>query len=428
MRTRSKPALAPTALTLFAYQVGFGDCFLLRFTYPDRPRHVLIDFGTTGLPADAERDRLMRIANDIADQCGGRLDAVVATHRHADHISGFATAKGGKGPGDIIAGLKPDVVVQPWTEQPDLAVDAKGPLQGAEAGRRALAAMHTVAAATVQYLDGAPAYLAPAVAAELRFIGQDNLSNASAVNNLMTMGENHYVYHGSKSGLEKILPGVKTHVLGPPTLRQADSIRAQRRTDPDEFWHFQAARITRALSPDQTAPAFPEHVAAPGGRLPMASRWLAERIRRAKGEQLLSLVRALDKQMNNTSVILLFETAGKKLLFPGDAQIENWEFAFSRPGVLALLEDVDLYKVGHHGSLNATPKTMWRGFKKKGATTRKDRLTSVLSTRAGKHGHEEDGTEVPRSTLVKELAAHSHLHNTQQLEPGALFERIEFPL
>ena len=41
------PKLAPSSVTLFTYQVGFGDCFLLRFSYPDRDRHVLIDFGST---------------------------------------------------------------------------------------------------------------------------------------------------------------------------------------------------------------------------------------------------------------------------------------------------------------------------------------------------------------------------------------------
>ena len=38
-------------------------------------------------------------------------------------------------------------------------------------------------------------------------------------------------------------------------------------------------------------------------------------------------MRTLDDQMNNTSLILLFEVFGKKLLFPGDAQIENWSYA-----------------------------------------------------------------------------------------------------
>jgi beta-lactamase superfamily II metal-dependent hydrolase len=41
-------------------------------------------------------------------------------------------------------------------------------------------------------------------------------------------------------------------------------------------------------------------------------------------------VTMLDKVMNNTSVILVFEVGNKKLLFPGDAQLENWLFALEQ--------------------------------------------------------------------------------------------------
>lgn len=100
-------ALQPVSATLFAYQVGFGDCFLLRFTYSDQSsRHILIDFGTTGLPKGAADSHLLLIAKDIEAQCGGQLDAVVATHRHADHISGFATAANGNGPGDVTRAVR----------------------------------------------------------------------------------------------------------------------------------------------------------------------------------------------------------------------------------------------------------------------------------------------------------------------------------
>src|SRR5829696_8528671 len=118
---------APTSLTIFSYQVGFGDCFLLRFVYDDGPRHVLIDFGTTKLPDGAPKDQMLRVARDIADKCReGGLTAVVATHRHADHISGFAT-KDGQGPGDVIRALNPKLVLQPWTEAKDAAIDSLGP-------------------------------------------------------------------------------------------------------------------------------------------------------------------------------------------------------------------------------------------------------------------------------------------------------------
>ena len=113
--------------------------------------------------------------------------------------------------------------------------------------------------------------------------------------------------------------------------------------------------------------------------------------------------------------------------FRGDAQWENWAYALQSP-LAALLDDVDLYKVGHHGSLNATPKSMWSRFRKKGPKSKADRLTSVLSTRKGKHGHDEDNTEVPRRTLVNELKAQSTLHDTEALGPAALCQVIEITL
>src|SRR6266568_1562691 len=81
----------PTGFRVRAYQVGFGDCFLLTFEYPSGNKHVLIDFGTVRLPDNAPRDQLMKIAQDIKQVCGSEgLTAVVETHRHRDHISGFS--------------------------------------------------------------------------------------------------------------------------------------------------------------------------------------------------------------------------------------------------------------------------------------------------------------------------------------------------
>ena len=126
--------------------------------------------------------------------------------------------------------------------------------------------------------------------------------------------------------------------------------------------------------------------------------------------------------MNNTSLILLFEVFGKKLLFPGDAQLENWSYALEdapdAAKTRALLADVDVYKVGHHGSLNATPKTLlWEDFKhrnKSGA----QRLVTLLSTMPGKHGKVANKTEVPRRPLLAALKAETALSNTVDLPFG----------
>jgi hypothetical protein len=425
----------PIAIELVAYQVGFGDCFLLRFEYTDGWRHVLIDCGTTGMPESAERDQMLRIAQDIRDTCGGRLDLVVATHRHADHISGFAT-KDGEGSGDILAALATSaILLQPWTEDPAAAVDATGPLpddrQGFDNRRKSLKAMQEISAAVVARLRPVAGREVPQAlkdrADQLGFIGSDNMSNLSAVTNLMHMGkERIYAYHGLDVDLSAVLPGVKLHILGPPTVKQSAAIRSQRQRDPDEFWMKFNAML--GVAPDGRpfvdGPAlFPDHPTQPYYQLPIKTRWFANRVEQADADQLLSMVRALDKAMNNTSLILLFEAGGKKLLFPGDAQIENWQFALERKDIRTLLADVDLYKVGHHGSLNATPKTLWKMFKRKGKHNKRDRMASVMSTMDHKHGHVETSTEVPRSTLVAALKSGSDLHDTRDCPPDALHLR-----
>jgi hypothetical protein len=436
---------SPTGLVLFTYRVGFGDCFLLRVEYGRAARHVLVDFGSTAPASAAIGDQLVDVAKDVAERCGGRLDAIVATHRHRDHVSGFAGR-----PWKVIAGLRPRLVVLPWTEHPDAAVDAelaptgtRGRIGAASTAHvRSLRDMHQLSAAALRelrrrggaepgedddevddlgelWLDedaGPPAIprsTAKGVAAQLRFVGEDNLSNAEAMRNLLSLPAQDFVSFGSRTRLARLLPGVTVHVLGPPTLRQTEAIRGQRSEDPDEFWHVMAAAGERSARAASRA-LFPGAARIAPDALPLETRWFLKRLDAVRAEELLQIVRALDEAMNNTSVILLIEAAGKKLLFSGDAQIESWAYALSHASVRRLLAGVDGYKVGHHGSLNATPKSLWKLFEKR-APRGEGRLRAFLSTRPGKHGSVARGTEVPRRTLLEALDAETELVATNRL-------------
>jgi hypothetical protein len=458
-----RTTLEPAALTVRAYQVGFGDCFLLTFKYPkakrkiDQERHVLIDFGSTGMPKGVDAgEQMMRVAQDIQQRSGGKLKMLVATHRHKDHISGFTTKEDGTGTGEIIAGLKPEIVIQPWTEDPQAKDPPTIKQKKTRSSSRALAA-------TPQYLSslGDMNTLAEAIYAEVRhltsskfrqpldeglaeqiaFLSDDNsLPNRLAVANLAGMGENHYVSYGYKIDLSRVLPGVKAHILGPPTLEQHAEIQEERSSDKNEFWMLQAAAqgfwqlqaTTGELIKDFTAGGnrlFPQ-ADVYQDFFPSHDRWFIRQLRTLRGQQLQGLVRILDKAMNNTSVILLFEVGGKKLLFPGDAQIENWEYALKMNDILKLLKDVCFYKVGHHGSRNATPKTLWKNFAQKGADGQNpNRLHTVISTMQGKHGHAKSHTEVPRATLVKELTDLTEYKTTEEAaENKKLYVELEIPL
>jgi hypothetical protein len=430
-KKKTKAGSDPTSVTLRSFQVGFGDCFLLTFNYgedaADDRRHVLIDFGSTAQPKRGAVT-MARIADEIKTICKGKLHAVVATHRHRDHISGF----GGK-PGKTIASLKPDLVLQPWTEHPNAArgaTEAPEVRVRAKGFMRALGEMHAVAESALQEIQ--TLRTTATVKNQLRFLGDDNLANRAAIDTLMGMKCTHtYVNHGSESGLESVLPGVKIHVLGPPNLTQSRAIEKQRSEDPDEFWHLQAAAARRVMA--KGSAIFPRAHKVAGSILPLETRWFLPRVEAIRGEQLLEIVRILDKQMNNTSVILLFEVGTKRLLFPGDAQLENWMYALKEAddakATRKLLASVDVYKVGHHGSLNATPKTLWNLFSRKGASTRRNRLTTVMSTMSNKHGSVDRDTEVPRSKLVTALTDESNLVNTQKLTTTAkFFNELHIPV
>jgi len=430
---------APTHVTIYSYQIGFGDCFLLAFTYPGKTRHVLIDFGTTAAPSKSAlstTELQMRIAQDITAKCSKGLDILVVSHRHADHLSGFETGKKEEASGDLIKRLNPRLIIQPWTEDPDLQEKAKGSVTAPAPAHAFMAMLDNIQAYSETIRQEAARMkvkrmnVGSRALKRLEFYGETSVKNLSAVKNLIAMGKekntkSEYVFYKKQLKTKKLLPGVKITVLGPPTIEQYAQVRKMRKSDEAEFWHlcaqaadFQANGGTQAL--------FKDYISS---KKPMNVRWLASRMQRLRGQELQAIVTLMDQAMNNTSVILLFEFNGKKLLFPGDAQIENWEYALKvapdKEENLEMLRDVNLYKVGHHGSLNATPKTMWEQFANKTTDANAvDRLVTLLSTMTGKHGDPEKETEIPRSKLVEELQEQSSLIDTRSIKIRDLYEEV----
>lgn len=409
-------ATEPTKVTIRMFVVGFGDCFLLTFHYdpPLQDQSILIDFGATSGKAD-----MKGIANKIHETCGGKLYAVVATHRHKDHISGFSD-KGGKGSsGAIIASCKPEVVIQPWTEDPKAGANATSAAllrrsQPKSAAQVYFASLNSMQAYAQAVVDRAPQWRGPGgKATRLEKLAGNNTKNPDAVRNLSKMGRKPplFLAYDSRSGLEnaKLLPGVKVRVLGPPTLQQQNLKKYARNSD--EYWiagkYWGLQQRAAAKRRFKLFPRSPQY----GKVIPPEMRWFVKHADAALKKSVLGIVRTLDNFLNNTSLILLFEVKGKKLLFPGDAQLENWQWALSQDGIKELLHDVDVYKVGHHGSRNATPRTLWGFF-----DNRKGRkLRTLMSTAPGVYDRSADG-QVPSPNLVTALNRESNLKSTEKLK------------
>ena len=93
-KRRRKPAANGAAarkamrIDVRMYNVGFGDCLLLRLPTSDGERRMLVDCGyhSQGKGKFTDQELVKQIKKDLAGQ---PLNVVIATHRHQDHISGF---------------------------------------------------------------------------------------------------------------------------------------------------------------------------------------------------------------------------------------------------------------------------------------------------------------------------------------------------
>ncbi|MGV9713750.1 hypothetical protein ACWDTI_24170 [Gordonia sp. NPDC003424] len=425
----------PSRVRLRAYKVGLGDCLLLTVVYAAplddgrSQRHILIDCGTV-TKAD-KGPGLGDVAEKVAEHCAGKLDVVVATHRHKDHIGGFANARVQK----ALDALTPSVVIRPWTDAPEAKRGSTG-LGLDDAHLQFLRGLDTLpqqAAALARLAFDSDAVARRA--AELADIGLANTEAVALLEEWGSAGRAEYVKAGDTVDLANVLPGVGVQVLGPPTLDQVPSLTRYAK-ESEEYWLALAAdgNLTTHIEPPGD-PALARDAAAalasPGGV--GAAEWLVRQLDSRRVTQGLEIVEAMDDVLNNTSVILLITVGDRRLLLPGDAQIENWSFTLDQslkePDRTAAgtqlateLSKVDLYKVGHHGSRNATPRRLLRHWTASDGARR--RVVSVLTTKSGVFDKSDEGA-VPKPQLIEGLSDFGPVHSTEDLPADVWWMDLE---
>jgi beta-lactamase superfamily II metal-dependent hydrolase len=125
---------------------------------------------------------------------------------------------------------------------------------------------------------------------------------------------------------------------------------------------------------------------------------------------ILGAAAILERAVNNTSVFFVLDVAGTRLLFPGDAQQGTWDHVLGDAEKTNLVRDVVFYKIGHHGSHNATPKRFVE-------TILKDGGYAMLPWGLVRRWRDT----IPKAALLQALEAHHHRvirADAPQPEPG----------
>lgn len=428
------------------YRQGLGDCFLLTFPRRgQRPFNILIDCGALA----RDRQSMSDIVGHIRDSVRGggapgtkaRLDVVVGTHEHKDHVSGFNQAR------QIFNDeFEFGAVWLAWTE--NLGKPEVRKLK--ETRKSALKALNALAATPLAAAKG-PLENLPAL---LGFSADDDSTGQHKVAEAME----YLKLRGKQAGALRFLePGgepfgldgvddVRVYVLGPPRDPAAlkTSAITERMKREDVVFHLSGAGVagidalaaalpgSPSKGPDRYQPFGPEHrvtreLLVPGNAQPRENHYFAEIMagvasgyddakqswRRIDDDWFGAfgqLALDLDNDTNNTSLVLAFEFASRRevLLFVADAQVGSWlswaTLDFTLPGqnkplpALDLLSRTVFYKVGHHCSHNATLKAGGLDLMKR------DDLVAFIpldKETAGKQG--AHGWDMPAKPLFKAL-------------------------
>jgi hypothetical protein len=425
--THKKAPAGAVGLRVRMYRVGFGDFFLVIVPKPaGGDAYILIDCGVfKGTSGTGDIGSIEEAVQDLFETTGGKLALVIMTHRHADHIAGFNKAA------KVFQNFEASMVWMPFWEQFNDAKDSPMKLQ-ADIEQLALQLAMQFRGRRDEQAEQALDQLSNATGIDFSATStkpRKLIGNAAALdllkNHLGKNGKNvRYYAAGDVPELPPELEGLSARILGPPPKEAKAFMKLEdlkkgvgqyldsNSSDDNSSVGLQPFRPQWHTDPSR---AYPKTDTT--GK-PLNYEEVVKDVASAQPDLLVTAARKIDNFLNNQSLVVLFKFGDKNLLFAGDAQAGNWEHWLYKIGAPVsdptkagpiteesqqILQTVDFYKMGHHGSTNATPIQVVEIIGK----ARTDAgLVAMCSTEPGVYGNPDPakGTEVPRGPLLSALS------------------------
>ncbi len=380
-----------------AYNVLFGDCILVSWDEDDGEYHAWIDFGNFHNDPNAV---FRTVYDDVLERTGGHLDLVVITHRHMDHLEGFYSLRKDFAKDFTISRLWHAHVTKSVDDQFKIAQDA----------------IDRLLPLSVRTGDGTLARI------YRNNFGDFSLTTKERMEGILEFlpYDREVSIHRKKNLASAMPPGVKEldiEVFAPEsnsktylgTLNHA--LRSRAALDA----YFDSHTVRGATSGDDPF-VLPRGTAASESELINLADFA--RVRRKLQTGGMDLLGASDKTRNNTSIVMRWNYENRQFLFTGDAEEKSWELMRNNGADLSS----DMIKVGHHGSINASPEWSYKSVFPRKVSGNAVLLSTDPTRFTGKN-------EVPKDEVVvgwkKRLKSTKRMKRTDKVPLGG-FVQFDF--